>query len=81
MILSLELASDWSGWRLPITWCNMFGFFSPSMQALFLRWLITVFDFIDRKEDLRALYGFFFFFLQEEKMVRRAEEYMELTKT
>lgn len=51
------------------------------MQVLFLRWLITVFDFIDHKEDLRALYGFFFFFLQEEKMVRRAEEYMELTKT
>ncbi|KAM9538140.1 centromere protein I isoform 1-T2 [Guaruba guarouba] len=41
---------------------------SSNIQVLFLRWLITVFDFIDHKEDLRALYGFFFFFLQEEKM-------------
>ncbi|XP_030906778.2 centromere protein I [Melopsittacus undulatus] len=39
-----------------------------NIQVLFLRWLITVFDFIDHKEDLHALYGFFFFFLQEEKM-------------
>ncbi|NXK84323.1 CENPI protein, partial [Amazona guildingii] len=41
---------------------------SSNIQVLFLRWLITVFDLIDHKEDLRALYGFFFFFLQEEKM-------------
>ncbi|XP_065545641.1 centromere protein I isoform X2 [Lathamus discolor] len=41
---------------------------SSNVQVLFLRWLITVFDFIDHKEDLRALYGFFFFFLQEEKL-------------
>ncbi|XP_061212712.1 centromere protein I isoform X2 [Neopsephotus bourkii] len=41
---------------------------SSNIQVLFLRWLITVFDFIDHKEDLHALYGFFFFFLQEEKM-------------
>ncbi|XP_009950912.1 PREDICTED: centromere protein I [Leptosomus discolor] len=41
---------------------------SSNIQLLFLRWLITVFDFIDRKEQLRALYGFFFSFLQDEKM-------------
>ncbi|XP_075291602.1 centromere protein I isoform X2 [Opisthocomus hoazin] len=41
---------------------------SGNIQLLFLRWLITVFDFIDRKEQLHALYGFFFSFLQDEKM-------------
>ncbi|XP_009466350.1 PREDICTED: centromere protein I [Nipponia nippon] len=41
---------------------------SDNVQLLFLRWLITVFDFIDRKEQLHALYGFFFSFLQDEKM-------------
>ncbi|NWW42705.1 CENPI protein, partial [Pedionomus torquatus] len=41
---------------------------SDSTQLLFLRWLITMFDFIDRKEQLHALYGFFFSILQDEKM-------------
>ncbi|XP_008634407.1 PREDICTED: centromere protein I isoform X1 [Corvus brachyrhynchos] len=41
---------------------------SGNIQLLFLRWLITMFDFIDRKEQLHALYGIFFFFLQDEKM-------------
>ncbi|XP_074003823.1 centromere protein I [Numenius arquata] len=41
---------------------------SGSTQLLFLRWLITMFDFIDHKEQLHALYGFFFSFLQDEKM-------------
>ncbi|XP_062441002.1 centromere protein I isoform X2 [Rhea pennata] len=41
---------------------------SGSIQLLFIRWLITVFDFIDHKEQLHALYGFFFSFLQDEKM-------------
>ncbi|XP_021140634.2 centromere protein I [Columba livia] len=41
---------------------------SGNVQLLFLKWLITVFDFIDHKEQLNALYGFFFSFLQEEKM-------------
>uniref|UniRef100_A0A8C3JJ88 Centromere protein I n=1 Tax=Calidris pygmaea TaxID=425635 RepID=A0A8C3JJ88_9CHAR len=41
---------------------------SASTQLLFLRWLITMFDFIDHKEQLHALYGFFFSFLQDEKM-------------
>lgn len=39
-----------------------------------------MFDFIDQKEQLHALYGIFFSFLQDEKMVRRAEEHMGLTK-
>ncbi|KAI1234724.1 hypothetical protein IHE44_0003100 [Lamprotornis superbus] len=41
---------------------------SGNIQLLFLKWLITVFDFIDHKEQLHALYGFFFSFLQDEKM-------------
>ncbi|XP_009986966.1 PREDICTED: centromere protein I [Tauraco erythrolophus] len=41
---------------------------SGNIQLLFLRWLITMFDFIDHKEQLHALYGFFFSFLQDEKM-------------
>ncbi|NWS43489.1 CENPI protein, partial [Probosciger aterrimus] len=41
---------------------------SSNIQVLFLRWLITVFDLIDHKEDLCALYGFFFYYLQDEKM-------------
>ncbi|NXA24962.1 CENPI protein, partial [Ibidorhyncha struthersii] len=41
---------------------------SGNVQLLFLRWLITMFDFIDHKEQLHALYGFFFSFLQDEKM-------------
>ncbi|NXV15798.1 CENPI protein, partial [Cepphus grylle] len=41
---------------------------SGNIQLLFLRWLITMFDFIDHKEELHALYGFFFSFLQDEKM-------------
>ncbi|XP_006026593.1 centromere protein I [Alligator sinensis] len=41
---------------------------SSSTELLFLRWLIAMFDFIDHKEQLYALYGFFFFFLQDEKL-------------
>ncbi|XP_059715359.1 centromere protein I isoform X2 [Haemorhous mexicanus] len=40
----------------------------PGNLLLFLKWLITVFDFIDHKEQLHALYGFFFSFLQDEKL-------------
>uniref|UniRef100_A0A674JQV2 Centromere protein I n=1 Tax=Terrapene triunguis TaxID=2587831 RepID=A0A674JQV2_9SAUR len=41
---------------------------SGSTQLLFLRWLIAMFDFIDHKEKLHALYGFFFCSLQDEKL-------------
>ncbi|XP_041252544.1 centromere protein I [Onychostruthus taczanowskii] len=41
---------------------------SGSTQLLFLKWLITVFDFIDHKEQIHALYGFFFSFLQDENL-------------
>uniref|UniRef100_A0A669Q7V2 Centromere protein I n=1 Tax=Phasianus colchicus TaxID=9054 RepID=A0A669Q7V2_PHACC len=41
---------------------------SSNIQLLFLRWLITMFDFIDQKEQVHALYGIFFFFLNDEKL-------------
>ncbi|KFP84517.1 Centromere protein I, partial [Acanthisitta chloris] len=41
---------------------------SDNVQLLFIKWLITVFDFIDCKEQLRALYGYFFSLLQDDRM-------------
>nr|XP_056714962.1 centromere protein I [Euleptes europaea] len=41
---------------------------SRATQVLFLKWLIAMFDFIDQKEQVNALYGFFFTFLQDEKL-------------
>ncbi|XP_068552989.1 centromere protein I [Anas acuta] len=41
---------------------------TSNVQLLFLRWLITMFDFIDCKEQLHALYGFFFSFIHDEKL-------------
>ncbi|NXP75577.1 CENPI protein, partial [Ramphastos sulfuratus] len=41
---------------------------SSNVQLLFIRWLITMFDFIDRKEQLRALYCVLFYLLEEERM-------------
>ncbi|XP_062998086.1 centromere protein I [Elgaria multicarinata webbii] len=42
---------------------------SQNTQVIFLKWLITMFDFIDRKEKVNALYGFFFSFLQDDKLL------------
>uniref|UniRef100_A0A8C7E3X2 Centromere protein I n=1 Tax=Naja naja TaxID=35670 RepID=A0A8C7E3X2_NAJNA len=41
---------------------------SRNTQVLFLRWLIAMYDLIDHKEKVNALYGFFFNFLQDEKL-------------
>ncbi|XP_010713315.1 centromere protein I [Meleagris gallopavo] len=41
---------------------------SNNIQLLYLRWLITMFDFIDHKERIHALYGIFFSFLNDEKL-------------
>ncbi|XP_060105557.1 centromere protein I [Heteronotia binoei] len=41
---------------------------SRTTQVVFLKWLIAMFDFIDQKEQMNALYGFFFNFLQDEKL-------------
>ncbi|XP_072519522.1 centromere protein I [Salminus brasiliensis] len=37
-------------------------------QVLFLRWVLTVFDLIDCKDHLRAIYGFIFSFVTEENL-------------
>lgn len=37
-------------------------------QVLFLRWVLTVFDLIDCKDDLRSIYGFIFSFVTEETL-------------
>nr|XP_002187390.3 centromere protein I [Taeniopygia guttata]XP_041572180.1 centromere protein I [Taeniopygia guttata] len=41
---------------------------SGNIKLLFLKWLITMFDYIDHKEQLHALYGIFFSFLQDERL-------------
>ncbi|XP_010630034.1 centromere protein I-like isoform X2 [Fukomys damarensis] len=38
---------------------------SGSIKVLFYRWLIVMFDFIDHKEQINLLYGFFFASLQD----------------
>ncbi|XP_064185384.1 centromere protein I [Anguilla rostrata] len=44
------------------------GKMTVSMQVMFLRWVLTVFDLIDSKDQLRAIYGFIFSFVTEESL-------------
>ncbi|XP_017263681.1 centromere protein I isoform X1 [Kryptolebias marmoratus] len=39
-----------------------------STQVLFIKWVLTVFDMIDAKDQLRAIYGFIFSFVTEENL-------------
>ncbi|XP_066213321.1 centromere protein I isoform X2 [Saccopteryx leptura] len=39
-----------------------------STKVLFYRWLVAVFDFIDHKEKINLLYGFFFASLQDDAL-------------
>ncbi|XP_033994491.1 centromere protein I [Trematomus bernacchii] len=39
-----------------------------STQVLFIKWVLTVFDMIDAKDQLRAIYGFIFSFVSEENL-------------
>ncbi|KAM5221325.1 centromere protein I isoform 2-T2 [Ctenodactylus gundi] len=41
---------------------------SGTMKVLFYRWLVAMFDFIDRKEQINLLYGFFFASLQDDAL-------------
>ncbi|CAB1325350.1 unnamed protein product [Coregonus sp. 'balchen'] len=43
-----------------------------STQVIFLRWVLTVFDMIDSKDNLRAIYGFIFNFVTEENLGRQS---------
>ncbi|EPQ09989.1 Centromere protein I [Myotis brandtii] len=40
-----------------------------STKVLFYRWLVAMFDFIDHKENINLLYGFFFASLQDDALV------------
>ncbi|XP_061643984.1 centromere protein I [Phyllopteryx taeniolatus] len=37
-------------------------------QVLFIKWVLTIFDMIDAKDQLRAVYGFIFSFVTEENL-------------
>ncbi|XP_044060308.1 centromere protein I isoform X1 [Siniperca chuatsi] len=39
-----------------------------SAQVLFVKWVLTIFDMIDAKDQLRAVYGFIFSFVTEENL-------------
>lgn len=39
------------------------------LQLLIIRWVILVYDVIDNKTDLRAIYGVLFYFLQVDELV------------
>lgn len=39
-----------------------------STQVLFLKWVLTMFDLIDAKDQLRAIYGFIFNFVMDENL-------------
>ncbi|XP_006164919.1 centromere protein I [Tupaia chinensis] len=41
---------------------------SGSTKVLFYRWLVAMFDFIDHKEQINLLYGFFFASLQDDTL-------------
>ncbi|XP_063045563.1 centromere protein I [Engraulis encrasicolus] len=41
---------------------------SQSAQLLFLRWVLTMFDMIDYKDKLRAIYGILFHFVTDENL-------------
>lgn len=43
--------------------------FNFLFKVLFLRWVLTVFDLIDCKDQLRSIYGFIFSFVTEENLV------------
>ncbi|KAL0974121.1 hypothetical protein UPYG_G00215920 [Umbra pygmaea] len=44
------------------------GKLAVSTQVFFLKWVLTIFDMIDSKEQLRAIYGFIFSFVTEEQL-------------
>ncbi|XP_077465644.1 centromere protein I [Stigmatopora argus] len=39
-----------------------------STQVLFIKWVLTVFDMIDAKDQLRAIYGFIFSYVTDENL-------------
>ncbi|XP_019941325.2 centromere protein I isoform X1 [Paralichthys olivaceus] len=50
-----------------VVWLGV-GKIPISTQILFIKWVLTVFDMIDAKDQLRAIYGFIFSFVTEENL-------------
>ncbi|GAA6223029.1 centromere protein I isoform X1 [Lates japonicus] len=50
-----------------VVWLGV-GKIPISTQVLFIKWVLTVFDMIDAKDQLRAIYGFIFSFVTEENL-------------
>ncbi|XP_072251541.1 centromere protein I [Leuresthes tenuis] len=50
-----------------VVWLSV-GKIPISTQVLFIKWVLTVFDMIDAKDQLRAIYGFIFSFVTEENL-------------
>ncbi|XP_026214468.1 centromere protein I isoform X1 [Anabas testudineus] len=44
------------------------GKIPTSTQVLFIKWVLTIFDMIDAKDQLRAIYGFIFSFVTDENL-------------
>ncbi|KAG8003916.1 Centromere protein I, partial [Nibea albiflora] len=53
-----------------VVWLGV-GKLPISTQVLFIKWVLTVFDLIDSKDQLRAIYGFIFSFVTEENLGRQ----------
>nr|XP_033948101.1 centromere protein I [Pseudochaenichthys georgianus] len=53
-----------------VSWLGV-GKIPVSTQVLFIKWVLTVFDMIDAKDQLRAIYGFIFSFVSEENLGRQ----------
>uniref|UniRef100_A0A3P8S9M3 Centromere protein I n=1 Tax=Amphiprion percula TaxID=161767 RepID=A0A3P8S9M3_AMPPE len=50
-----------------VVWLGV-GKIPISTQVLFIKWVLTVFDMIDAKDQLRAIYGFIFSYVTEENL-------------
>ncbi|XP_022057474.1 centromere protein I [Acanthochromis polyacanthus] len=50
-----------------VVWLGV-GKIPINTQILFIKWVLTVFDMIDAKDQLRAIYGFIFSYVTEENL-------------
>ncbi|XP_029964435.1 centromere protein I isoform X1 [Salarias fasciatus] len=50
-----------------VVWLTV-GKIPAGTRVLFLKWFLTMFDMIDGKDQLRAIYGFIFSFIMDENM-------------
>ncbi|KAM7417396.1 hypothetical protein PAMA_017178 [Pampus argenteus] len=50
-----------------VVWLGI-GKLPITTQVLFIKWVLTIFDMIDAKDQLRAVYGFIFSFVTEENL-------------